>query len=145
MIHRYCQWVSLHSPLVICLFIILLIYDRYDLESLRPGVRKITDHSEKYLFDMGSPKSQVESKFAHKVKDEIVLINEQFKQLNKNYTKAVAYLEEAHRKSAKVDNLMDALDHWFTMKDQEIPEDEGGILIIIIYIIYLKFAPRRWW
>jgi len=45
-----------------------------------------------------------------------------------NYNKSLAYLEEAHRKSVKIDNEIDALDHWITMKDHEIPEDEGIII-----------------
>lgn len=101
---------------------------KYDLESLGPNMRKINEHSDKYLHEIGLPKSQIDAKFQNKVKDDIVLINEQFKQLNKNYTKTLAYLEEAHKKSTKVDNEIDALDHWITMKGHEIPEDEGIII-----------------
>ncbi len=37
-------------------------------------------------------------------------------------------LKEAFKKSTKVDNEIEDLDHWITLKEHEIPEDDGVIL-----------------
>jgi len=102
---------------------------KYDLDNLQPDIRKVNESSEKYLYELSPSKQQrVDQKFQNKLKDDLILINEKSLQLANNYNKSLAYLEEAHRKSVKIDNEIDALDHWITMKDHEIPEDEGIII-----------------
>ncbi len=102
---------------------------KYDLDSLQPDIRKVNENSEKYLYELSpSKKQRVDGKFQNKLKEDLILINEKSILLTMNYNKSLAYLEEAHRKSVKIDNEIDALDHWITMKDHEIPEDEGIII-----------------
>ena len=70
---------------------------KYELDSLHPSMRKLNEQSEKYLYEMNKVNilsaANTENKFQLKLKDDIITLNEKFKQLNKNYIKTLANLE----------------------------------------------------
>lgn len=62
---------------------------KFDLDNLHPGMVKINEESGKYLQES----NRASLRFRNKINDDVILVNEKFKMLNRNYTKSLAYLE----------------------------------------------------
>ncbi len=70
---------------------------KFDLDNLHPSMRKLNEQSEKYLYEMNRVNilsaANTENKFQIKLKEDIIAINEKFKQLYKNHAKTLSNLE----------------------------------------------------
>jgi chromosome segregation ATPase len=96
---------------------------KYDLDSMQSSMFKLNEQAEKYFY-----LSNTDSQFISKLKIDLNNLNDKFTQLKTIYSKKYTSLEDAYKKSTKVDNEIDDLDHWITLKEYETPDDDGIIL-----------------